>query len=284
MDRGNPESESPRLPGAHPQGVATLEAQLQGAAAAAEEGIFQLRISPLNLFQTVGIWRSLKSRSAQTLVLGASLDGRMRTLRGDEALGWLRRNAVGRLGREIDAIETLPSASAMAGMEPWSLPSMLLLDDHEFEWFADTLPWLALAAVRLEGEVEAADALAFARFAAAGEATLAADVRSLASLELAADGGARFAARSMRPIAAVVAEDLAFYVAAVLRCQPELVSRPSLGEIGRLLARTGRILVRPEETDIFGSSIDIGVSTAGPEQAADHSIVYDLPSDSWHHE
>jgi hypothetical protein len=281
VDRGNPESESPRLPGAHPHGVATLEAQLLGAAAAAEEGIFQLRISPLNLFQTVGIWRSLKPRSAQTLVLAASLDGRMRTLRGDEALGWLRRSASARFGREIEAI---PADPAVAGGEAWSLPSMLLLDDHEFEWFADTLPWLSLSAVRLEGEVEAADALAFARYAAAGEATLAADVRSLASLELSAGGVARFAARSMRPIAAVVAEDLAFYVAAVLRCQPELVSRPNLGEIGRLLAETGRILVRPEETDVFGSSIDIGVSTAGPEQAAGHSIIYDLPSDSWHHE
>jgi hypothetical protein len=279
VERGNSESESPRLPGAHPRGVATLEAELLSAEP--REHAFALRISPLNLFQTVGIWRSLRPGSGRTLLLEGALDTRRHTARGEEAIAWLRRSTVTRLGREI---EPAPCSHPAGDLGLWRLPAMLLVDDPEFEWLADSLPWNCLSAVRIEGEVEASDASAFARCIAAGRFAIEGDIRALASFELRGDGHARFAARSMRPIAAIVAEDLAFYVAAVLRCQPELVSRPALAEIGRLLSQTGRILIRPEETDVFGSSIDIGVCTAREERAADRSIVYDLPSDSWHHD
>jgi hypothetical protein len=287
VDRSNPESEPQRLPGSHPVGLAALDARVEALRGALCEepldgdaeapGAIRLEISPLNLFQSVAVWRSLRPRRARTLVLSGSLDERLRERRAEEALAWLRRESIARLGRCVDSLDE--SAGA------WGLPSMLLLEDTEFEWVADTLPWKRFEAVRIEGEVEAADALAIRRTIAGGGTALDGDLRALAGLCLRPDGGAQFLARSLRPLAAIVAEDLAFYLAAVLRCGPESVSRPAASQVGRLLACSGRILVRPEETDIFERSIDIGVSTAREgEHAADRSLIYDLPSDSWHDE
>jgi hypothetical protein len=287
VDRSNPESEPQRLPGSHPVGLAALDARVEAVRGRiAEEafdgesdalGAMRLEISPLNLFQSVSVWRSLRPRRARTLVLSGRLDERRRERRAEEALAWLRRESTARLGRCVDSLDEPAGA--------WGLPSMLLLEDTEFEWIADTLPWKTFEAVRIEGEVEAADALAIRRAIAGGGTSIEGDLRALAGLRLRPDGGAEFLARSLRPLAALVAEDLAFYLAAVLRCGPESISRPASAQVSRLLACSGRILVRPEETDVFERSIDIGVSTARQgEHAADRSLIYDLPSDSWHDE
>ncbi len=275
MDREMPEREDARTPGHHPVGLAPLEARIVAAVAGDVAGEDSppatLRIRPMHLSQAIEVWTHELPSPAWTVVVGASHeDGRVADR---DSIAAMTRRSRERLGMSASM------AVADSSQEP------LLLDDDEFEQLAGAASWRSLTAIRIEGPVDHGDLEAILATIRAGRPAISGDLRAVASLRIEAEGGLEFAARSMRPIARLVAEDLACYAAAVLRRNPDDVSPPPLHQVLRLLEASGSISVRPEETDVFAESIDVGVSTAASgDRPADRSLIYDLPSDTWHDE
>ncbi len=62
----------------------------------------------------------------------------------------------------------------------------------------------------------------------------------------------------------------------------ESVSSPDLGLVDNLLARTNSISLRPIETEVFSSFVDMGISTSKQTDPADISTIYDIHSDTWY--
>ena len=62
----------------------------------------------------------------------------------------------------------------------------------------------------------------------------------------------------------------------------ESIASPDLGLVDSILHRTGTISIRPIETEVFSSFMDVGISTIGPVTPADSTLIYDIFSDSWH--
>lgn len=275
MDREMPEREDARTPGQHPVGLAPLEARIVAAvpdASATEDALppATLRIRPMHLSQAIEVWTHDLPSPAWTVVVGTSIEAGTTDL---EAIAGLARRSRERLG--------LPKDDAVRE----GADGPFLLNDEEFELLAGSAAWRSMTAIRIEGPVDAGDLDAIVSTIRAGRPAIAGDLRAVASLRVEAGGGLEFAARSMRPIAKLVAEDLACYAAAVLRRGADEVSRPPLHQVLRLLESSGSISVRPEETDVFAESIDVGVSTsAAGDRPADRSLIYDLPSDTWHDE
>lgn len=275
MDREMPEREDARTPGHRPVGLAPLEVRIVAAVpdpASAEDSRppATLRIRPMHLSQAIEVWTHDLPSPAWTIVVGTSID----------AAGSVDAGSIATLVRRSRERLGLPGDGALEATD-----GPFLLDDDEFELLAGAAAWRSMTAIRIEGPVDAGDLDSIVATIRAGRPAIAGDLRAVASLRVEAGGGLEFAARSMRPIAKLVAEDLACYAAAVLRRGADEVSRPPIHQVMRLLESSGSISVRPEETDVFAESIDVGVSTAlAGDRPADRSLIYDLPSDTWHDE
>jgi hypothetical protein len=61
-------------------------------------------------------------------------------------------------------------------------------------------------------------------------------------------------------------------------------SCPDLGLVDSILHRTGYLSIRPIETEVFSTFVDVGVSTSGCNEPADSLMIYDIHSDTWHGE
>jgi hypothetical protein len=64
----------------------------------------------------------------------------------------------------------------------------------------------------------------------------------------------------------------------------DFVSPPELGLVDSLLEKTGMLSIRPIETELFSTFVDVGISTNGATDPADSMMIYDIHSDSWHGE
>ena len=62
----------------------------------------------------------------------------------------------------------------------------------------------------------------------------------------------------------------------------EPIAHPDLGLVDSILHRTGTISIRPIETEVFSSFMDVGISTLDPLTPSDTTLIYDIHSDSWH--
>lgn len=278
MGRAERERHDADPPGGVPGGLPSLEALLSLPAVDAEEfsASTLLRIRPMNLAQTVEVWRLVDPTESRTLLVsggfGPPADGRGIV----EGLDWILARGQARLPLDRPA-----SGGEVA--RSGRLPRPLLLEQDEIEWIVEFLPWTEFVALRIDGPVEPCDVAAIERVIAAGRTAIEGDLRAIASLRILEGGGIEFASRSTRSAIRLVAEDLAFYLAAVIRRDPCDVARPSLHQVERLLERTGSMTVRPQETEVYPQWVDVGVTTR-PDLArpADASLIYDLPSDSWH--
>jgi hypothetical protein len=127
---------------------------------------------------------------------------------------------------------------------------------------------------------------AIARAVQAGQSPLLAELRALAAMSISDDRSVTLHARAQAPLLTLVAENLRHYLAAVLNRGVELFSAPPVYQLERLLSISGRITIRPIETTLNGSSIDVGISTSSEKSPgpANRSLLYDLPSNTWHDE
>lgn len=271
---GERHPEGTRPPGSRPLGLRTLEARM--IAAEDEQGAtVRLHIEPMHLSAASGVWRSIAEDRCRNVLLRGEIA--LETLPGEVAreLGRLRTRSRVEFGLDLE------TRGRKRRGEP--LPGPIVLDDDEFDWVSESFTWVSLEAARIEGPIDPGDVVAMEAMLARGRPAMDGDMRALASLSLDECGTLGFAARSPRPALRLVAEDLALYLAAALRRDPDEIGRPSTGLVHRLLDPTGALRIRPGETEVYPGSVDVGVATgAGADGPANASLIYDIPSDSWH--
>lgn len=165
-------------------------------------------------------------------------------------------------------------------------PHNLVLADQPLLHLLGLVETTQLAAVRIEGPIEASDCAAITRAVQEGHSPLLAELRAVAAMSIAEDRSVTVHARRQAPLLELVAENLRHYLAAVLNRGVEHFAAPPVHQLERLLSISGRITIRPIETTINGSSIDVGISTSSEKTPgpANRSLLFDLPSNTWHDE
>jgi hypothetical protein len=133
----------------------------------------------------------------------------------------------------------------------------------------------------VHGPVELGDAKAIVHQVEHSGSPLCADFR-MQSIVTTKDGESVIAhVREYDDALALVATAIAQYASAVFG---DFVSPPDLGLVDAVLEQSGVISIRPIETEIFSTFVDVGISTNGPSEPADSLMIYDIHSDSWHGE
>ncbi|MDY7107396.1 MAG: hypothetical protein SYC29_02050, partial [Planctomycetota bacterium] len=236
---------------------ATLEKTDQGLA---------LQLEPMRAADAVRPWSQLQfNTDAHTLVLRPSAqrdgspdaaDGSLADLAGQLDLPLVGVLDAEQLVLDLKGLRELTEATALDG----------------------------LVLVMIDGPIEASDGAAIARALRAGRSPLESELRAVAALEVRHDRGVRLEVRDLDHAAAFVAENFRHYLAALRDRPVDHFAAPEPTLIGRLLDRTGRMTVRPIETEVYSASIDVGVSTSsnGELRPADGSLIYDIPSNTWH--
>lgn len=138
--------------------------------------------------------------------------------------------------------------------------------------------------VRLDGPLEDADARALLAALRRGASPLDADVRAVTAIErTGATGELRAWSRDPDGATAFAGESFRRLVACLRAERPEAVAAPDGGLLARLLDRTGGLEIRPRETEVYSTAIDVAIrpGSAGSGPATE-SIVYDLFADTWH--
>jgi hypothetical protein len=119
-----------------------------------------------------------------------------------------------------------------------------------------------------------------------GMSPLDVEFRAVAALIVRANRQVELHVRRREHAALLVAEDLRHYLSAV-RDQPAAeLAAPPAWQLERLLSLTGTVTVRPVETDVYGTFVDVGVNIDpdGLPKPAAYSLIYDIPSNTWHDE
>jgi hypothetical protein len=141
---------------------------------------------------------------------------------------------------------------------------------------------------RVEGEIDARDAAAIMAAASRGGSDFDVELRAAASAGVIENRAITFEVRRREAALRLLADNFAHYLAAVLTRPVEGLGTPDPGQLERLIGVTGRLTVRPIETDVFSTLIDVGISTTAAEGGdagpADRSLIYDVPSHTWHDE
>lgn len=162
----------------------------------------------------------------------------------------------------------------------------LLLDESSLRQLINSCTPRRLLVVRIEGPLEEGDVKAINQAMAAGQSPLEAELRAEIALEVTGDRSVILHARRKEHALALVAENFRHYLAA-LRTRPVSdFAAPDLWQMERLLSLTGLLTIRPIETEVFSTSIDVGIGTSNQSgtRPADRSLIYDIPSNSWHDE
>jgi hypothetical protein len=259
-----PDADSRRSPG---RSLAALVSPMRATLAETENG-FLVEIDPMR---------------AQD-----ALEPLMAMMPGDQAsviLFTAKESPQGRF--EMSEANSADSADAEAHVDPLAVEPPVL--DH------DTLREMVqvsgsqadeLVLVLIDGPVDAADVEAIGRAVAEGESVFDAELRTIAILRATNDRVVAIETRERRDAAAFAAENFRYYLAALRNRKPEEIASPEPAIVEGLLEQTGRITVRPIETSVYSTSIDVGVSTLtnGQIRPADAWLIYDIVSNSWHGE
>jgi len=165
-------------------------------------------------------------------------------------------------------------------------PSCVALDDAALADLLRLFPMDDVVVVRVHGPVEARDARAIAHAIAIGHDPLAIEMRAVLLARIAGGSDLTLTVRDRNAALAVVAENFRHYLAALLGRPAGTIAMLEAWQIDRLMSVTGRITVRPIETQVYSTFIDVGVNTSetGEQRPADRTLIYDLPSNSWHDE
>ena len=138
-------------------------------------------------------------------------------------------------------------------------------------------------AVCVDGPIEQADADAIERAVISSSRLLDADIRAAASV-LNRSGLVEVQGRSDRPLLAVIAEMLRNFLSESLHCPSNDLPLPEAGIIDSIMSWTGRLALRPIETDVYPDFVDIGIVLPETDEIgpASSSIIYDRRSHTWH--
>jgi hypothetical protein len=150
-----------------------------------------------------------------------------------------------------------------------------LLEDSTILCGAGAPQWVAC----VNGPVEEGDANAIIHEISTSLSPLCADFR-MQSFVTSSDGESVSAhVREYDDALMLAATALEKYISDLMG---EKVNAPDLGVMDALLHKTGTLSIRPIETEVFSSFVDVGISTADGTEPANTAIIYDIHSDSWH--
>ena len=150
-----------------------------------------------------------------------------------------------------------------------------LLEDSTILCGVGTPQWVAC----VNGPVEKGDANAIIREVSKSLSPLCADFR-MQSVVTSSDGeSVSVHIRQYDDALMLAATALAQYMSDLLG---ENVQAPDLGVMDSLLHKTGTISIRPIETEVFASFVDVGISTGNSNEPANTAIIFDIHSNSWH--
>jgi len=140
--------------------------------------------------------------------------------------------------------------------------------------------------VRIEGEVEASDVSAIQRGLAKGRSALESEIRASASMRMSGDRCLQIQTHRADVACGFVAESFRQYVAALRNRPIPDIAPPEPWQIERLLTIDGGLSVRPLETELYSTFVDIGICVGadGPASPATLSLIYDVYGNSWHGE
>ncbi len=228
---------------------------------------YSLEIEPMRAINALRPWKRLADRhDTEAAILWAPAPAG----NGDSGT-----NSLAALARRLDVpvIEQFNEHQLLLDHE--ALRDILALTDSD-----------GLVAVLVDGPIEPADAEAIDLALRAGETPLKADCRAVAAMRIVKDRAVAIETRTRRQAAVFVADNFRQYLAALRDRPADDFSSPETSLIEDLLLRTGRLAVRPIETEVYSTSIDVGVSTIsnGEIRPADGSLIYDITSDTWHGE
>jgi len=188
--------------------------------------------------------------------------------------------------RDRDAGARLAAIMGWLGLEAIEIltPDQAVLDARTLQSLAAITQPLRLLIVAVDGAIESRDATACNRAIEAGRSPLVMEIRAVAALEVLGDRSAVLHARQRETALSLVAQNFRHYLSAIMDKPVGSFAAPETGQIDGLLSETGALTVRPRETVVQGSSIDVGVNTSLERfnQPAGQSLVYDRPSNSWH--
>ncbi len=226
-----------------------------------------LNIDPTSLTESIRPWVELAGKScSSTLLYGL-------TVRNTE------------LAADADAFAETAFRMGLTGVE--AVPGgALLVQSQALPHVITLLHPVRLSAAQVSGPIEESDVDALKRAEEVGKSPLDAEMRARIALRSRAIGRVELHLRDQSAAPLFVAECLRHYLAARLHRLAHMVARPELWQIERLLSLTGILLVRPVETEVFSTSADVGISTHPDHEEipADRSLIYDLPSNTWHDE
>lgn len=258
-----------RNPGAMAGPRSSLAGMLSPLRASLKEAGFghELTVSPMRLVDAVDIWPDLlPGPTASTLLAEIRPPAENAGGRGSSLAAISQR-----LG--IQVTETF-------GDHAW------VVDDAALRALAGLLQSRSLLAVVVDGPIEAGDARAMVEAARKGGSALDVEIRAVASVLTGPNHSLQMQARESLHAALLVAEDFRHYLAALRNQSSEEFTRPQDWQIQHVLSLTGALTVRPIETEVFSTSIDVGINTdpEGRPRPADRSLIYDIVSRTWHDE
>ena len=172
-------------------------------------------------------------------------------------------------GWKVD-ISTLSPGDAMMALarEDLLVESTILCGTGATNWVAC-----------VNGPIEVGDADEILKQVSNSTAPLSADFRMQSMITSLNNGGVTAHVRDYDEVLLLVANSLSTYVSSI---HSESVSLPDLGLIDALLHLSSFLSMKPIETEVFSSFVDIGISTSKHSEPANLSVIYDIHSDSWH--
>lgn len=247
--------------------------------------VWALTLSPMRLVDALEAFLSIGAADgAQTLLARARFAPDDRTAPPTLA-AWLhdelREASVGPVAQATGSTDPSDAGHGVGAMVIDD--GCVVLSDDALRGLIATRRLAGLTLVRVGGPIERADGRAILAALDAGHPAADGDFRATHTLRVDDDRAIVLETDSEELALTVVAENLRQYLAAMLDRDVEGLGSPAAAQIHHLLSINGTITVRPIETDCFETFVDVGIGTnLEDDTPAAHSLVYDLPSHTWH--
>lgn len=224
---------------------------------------WNLRLSPVRAIDVAPIWcRISPGQLTMNLVYGVA------------QYAWVRPEQPLTIGEIADRLSIVP--------EDRFDDNHLVVGDRALRPLLGVFTSRRVRIARIEGPIEAIDALVIGEAPGAGLSALDVEVRAVAAIEIVRDRSIDLHTRRRSDALAFVADTFRQYVSALI--DEPVSTGPERRQLGRLFDTTESITLRPIETDLHDTSIDLGIATGDNPGPANRSMIFDRPSESWHDE
>lgn len=277
------DSQQPAASGTYGKNLASSLSPMQARLTETHYG-WSLELSPIRAFDALRVWSRLVSDVTSSdgeeplamlfdveLVAADRMSSRQRQLtETDATLGGIAEQL------SIDVVNRFRHFDS----------DQLVMHEQAQRELIGMLDTNRVRSVLVSGPIEQRDAKAMIQAIQTGHSALEVEFRAAAYLQVQRDRVATLHVRDKNHAALLVAENFRHYLAALRSRPASEFAAPQASQLRRLLDVSGSLTVRPIETDVFSTSVDIGISTSTASRSvpADQSLIYDIPSDSWHDE